>query len=90
MAEILGDDGVEGREVWTPMSRWKSSVGSESLSLSWSFSPSPACFPLPVTVEGISDTIPSNFEINFERFSDALEKRDSRELVRDASIGVTR
>lgn len=34
VVEGVGDEGVEGREVWMPMSLWKSSVGSESLSLS--------------------------------------------------------
>lgn len=33
--------GEEGREVWIPISRWKSSVGSSSLSLLSSSSPFP-------------------------------------------------
>jgi hypothetical protein len=84
------EGGVEGREVWTPMSRWKSSVGSESLSESVSFSPSPAYRCFCAIVGGISDTMDSSREISFERFVDAVSARESREVVREASMGVTR
>lgn len=67
------------------MSRWKSSVGSPA-------SESSSCFSILSfdISSGISDTTPSNFCINLERFVDAVEARERREAVRLATMGATR
>lgn len=87
--ESGGEDvGEVGREVCTPISRWNISVGSSSLLSSSSLSLCTGT--LALVVEGISETIVSNLEISFWRLVDAVEERESRDSVREVSIGVTR
>lgn len=71
------------------MSRWKSSVGSSSLSESSSLFSCDNAF-LDVIDRGISETMDSSFVINFLRLEEAVEARESRDSVKDASMGVTR
>lgn len=76
---------LRGGEVCTPMSRWKSSVGSPA-------SESSSCFSIFSfdSASGISETMPSNFCINLERFVDAVEVRERREAVKFSTMGATR
>lgn len=79
--------GREGSgEVCTPMSRWKSSVGSSSSPASSPLFPIPFSFP----PSGITLTRSSSFVIRVERLEAAVEARESREEVREVSMGVMR
>lgn len=79
-------EGEVGKEVWTPISRWNISVGSSSLSSS-----SRASSKLFVCVViGISDTMPSSRVTSFDKLLEAVSANESREAVREASIGVRR
>lgn len=87
----------EERESWgvvcVPVSRWKSSVGSEVVDEAssssaplwvWSFGGGEECG------SGITETTASNFVLRVERLEDAVSKRECREVVRESSMGVTR
>ena len=75
-----------GGEVCTPMSRWNSSLGSSSSS---SISVSGLCTG-DWWVSGMIDTAASSFAISLDRFCDAVEASERRDVVREASMGVTR
>ena len=84
-------------EVCVAMSRWKSSVGSESavsmseasssvLSLSWR-----RCFRIVLCgTGGMRLTVPSSFSFSFSRLWSAVLARSCRDEVRDWSMGCTR
>ena len=89
--ETRGDASNRG-EVWVAMSRWKSSVGSESMvstsesrSWPWSFS---ARFG-EITL-GMWLTLLSSLALNLARLASALLARSWRDDVRDCSIGWMR
>ena len=85
--ETRGDASNRG-EVWVAMSRWKSSVGSESMvsmSESWSFS---ARFG-EITL-GMWLTLLSSLALNLARLASAPLSRSWRDDVRDCSIGWMR
>lgn len=70
------------------MSRWNSSVGSSSSS-SASASVSILCTG-DSCVSGMTDTAASSFAISLARFCEAVEARERRDVVREASMGDTR
>jgi len=72
-----------GGEVCTPMSRWKSSVGSSS-------SESSSLCSCVCPVGGISETIVSRRLMSFERLVEAVEASERRDSVSVASMGVSR
>ena len=78
------NEGEAGSDVWTPMSRWNSSVGSLSLSSSsgssWRGVAKNDC--------GVSDTIPWSLAINLSRFSCAVPVSSCRDEVKAAIMGV--
>lgn len=77
-------EGEAWSDVWTPMSRWNSSVGSLSLSSSsdssWRGAATTDC--------EVSDTIPCSLAINLSRFSCAVPASSCRDEVRAAIMGV--
>lgn len=76
--------------VWVPMSRWKSSVGSEvTLSVSCSSS-SEYGFSFLVRWGGITETVDSSFSFSLRRFVWAVSASSCRAPVRLATIGFTR
>lgn len=79
------NDGETGREVWMPISRWNSSVGSLSLSSSSGSS----CRDVETSC-GVSDTIPRSLAINLSRFCCAVPASSCRDEVSAAIMGVIR
>lgn len=93
------DDEVEEREreswgvVCVPVSRWKSSVGSEVVDEAPSLSTSLWVWSLVGCEEcgsGITDTTSSSFVLRVERLDRAVSKRECRASVRESIIGVMR
>ena len=79
--------------VWVPVSRWKSSVGSEVVDEASSSSASPGVrywVGREGPVSGITETMLSSFVLRVERLEDAVSNRECRAVVRESSIGVTR
>lgn len=77
-------EGVTGRDVCTPMSRWKSSAGSLSLSLSTS-----GLYGFEMVTSG-SETIEESFVMRVVRFVCAVSARLCLEVVRDSTMGFMR
>lgn len=93
------DDEVEDREreswgvVCVPVSRWKSSVGSEVVDEASSSSTPLWGWYLVGCDEcgsGITETTSSSFVFRVERLEEALSKRECRASVRESIMGVTR
>ena len=78
------DDAEEGERetwglVWVPVSRWKSSVGSEVVDEASSLSSPPWVWGLVwcgKCVSGITETMPSSFVLRVERLDDAVSNSE--------------
>jgi len=70
-----------GGEVWIPISRWKSSDGSSSVSDSFSRS---------IFFSGTTETMLSSFASSFARLLLVVDARSRRAEVREETMGVTR